>query len=138
MSEAAPERMTPENRTASGRWAKGNSGGPATRFQPGVSGNPGGRPADSEKIRALARAAGPEAFHKLIALMRGDKDVVACRASTEILDRVYGKPIQTTEVLGAFMHVDVAALSDAELRLHVTRLREHLAPNRSPPPANGS
>jgi hypothetical protein len=44
------------------------------------------------------------------------------------LDRAYGRPVQAMELLGAIAHVDVTALSDAELRAHVSHLREQLQP----------
>jgi HEAT repeat protein len=82
-------------------------------------------------VRALARKHGPEAFQTLVTLMRGDDARVAVRAAEAVLDRAYGRPVQAMELLGAIAHVDVTALSDAELRAHVTHLRAQLEP---PPP----
>jgi HEAT repeat protein len=93
-----------------------------------VSGNPRGRPRIGIDVRALARKHGPEAFQTLVTLMRGDDARVAVRAAEAILDRAYGRPVQAMELLGAIAHVDVTALSDAELRAHVSHLREQLQP----------
>jgi hypothetical protein len=54
--------------------------------------------------------------------------IVRLRAAEQILDRAFGRPAQAVELLGAIAHVDVTALSDAELRAHVIHLREHLQP----------
>jgi hypothetical protein len=73
------------------------------------------------------------AFRRLIQLMQSDNEVVAVRAAEAVLDRAYGRPVQAMEILGAIAHVDVTALSDAELRAHVVHLREQLQPG--PPDA---
>lgn len=63
-------------------------------FQKGQSGNPGGRPKEDAEIKALARAAGPEAIEKLLELLRGDDRRTALAAAQALLDRGYGKPAQ--------------------------------------------
>jgi hypothetical protein len=73
-------------------------------------------------------------FTTLVELMRlADEPVVRLRAAEQILDRAFGRPAQAVELLGAIAHIDVTALSDAELRAHVTHLREQLQPG--PPDA---
>jgi hypothetical protein len=130
MSEPTP----PAGRTTAGRWAKGHSANPATRFKPGASGNPTGSTPAFERVRTLAREHSPEAFKTLVELMRlTDEPIVRLRAAEQILDRAFGRPAQAVELLGAIAHVDVTALSDAELRAHVIHLREQLQP--SPPDA---
>jgi hypothetical protein len=131
--------MSPGNRRAAGGWTKGRSGNPATQFKPGVSGNPSGRANAFEQVRALARQHSPEAFKTLVELMRlTDEPVVRLRAAEQILDRAFRRPPQAVEFFGALAHVDVSALSDAELRAHVTQLRDQLhsgPPDAPEPPA---
>jgi hypothetical protein len=128
------EETPPGNRTVAGRWAKGHSANPGGQFKPGVSGNPSGRANAFEQVRALARQHSPEAFQTLVELMRlTDEPIVRLRAAEQILDRAFGRPAQAVEILGAIAHVDVTALSDAELRAHVVQLREQLQPG--PPDA---
>jgi hypothetical protein len=66
-------------------------------FLPGVSGNPTGRPKVVEEIRALARAHAPAALAKVVALIDHADARVAFAAAKEILDRVYGRPVQAVE-----------------------------------------
>lgn len=70
-------------------------------FVKGQSGNPGGRPREDAEVKALARAAGPEAIDKLLELMRGDDRRTALAAAQALLDRGYGKPSQALEHSGA-------------------------------------
>lgn len=70
------------------------------RFEPGQSGNPGGRPKENNEVKALARALGIEAIEKLAQLMRGDDPRVASSAAQALLDRGFGKPSQSVEMSG--------------------------------------
>lgn len=70
------------------------------RFKPGVSGNPGGRPAGLEEIRQLAQQHAPEAIQKLVDHMRSKDERVSISACNALLDRAYGKPVQTAELNG--------------------------------------
>ena len=67
-------------------------------FRKGESGNPGGRPKVIADVRALARAAAPDAIEELAKLAikakSGTARVVAIR---ELLDRGYGKAQQVVE-----------------------------------------
>jgi hypothetical protein len=64
-------------------------------FQPGQSGNPGGRPAIVGELRELARAHAPEAVAELARLAKDAKSETArIAAIKELLDRAYGKPTQ--------------------------------------------
>lgn len=67
------------------------------RFRKGQSGNPGGRPKDLSGFRELARAYGTDALRALLAVMRSRKSPAAARvsAAVAILDRAYGKPVQS-------------------------------------------
>lgn len=69
-------------------------------FQPGQSGNPGGRPKEDAEVKSLARTAGPEAIDKLLELMRGDDRRTALAAAQALLDRGFGKPGQSVELSG--------------------------------------
>lgn len=69
-----------------------------SRFKPGQSGNPGGRPKDHD-IRALARSHTKTALETLIEVAKSKKAPAAARvsASAALLDRGYGKPTQPVE-----------------------------------------
>jgi hypothetical protein len=66
----------------------------AGHFLPGVSGNPSGRPKIVAEIRELARTHAPAALAKVVALIDDPDPRVALVAAREILDRVYGRPVQ--------------------------------------------
>lgn len=55
------------------------------KWLPGVSPNPGGRPAIAEEIANLARADSPEAYAKVVAIMRNDGDRQQLAAALAIL-----------------------------------------------------
>lgn len=71
-----------------------------SQFTKGQSGNPGGRPKEDPELKDLARVASPEAFDRLVHWMRSDNPKASFAASVAILDRAYGKPVQTTEITG--------------------------------------
>lgn len=70
-------------------------------FQKGQSGNPGGRPKDTD-LREAARAHTQEAIKTLVIIMKGKKSPAAARvaAACALLDRGYGKPTQMMEHSG--------------------------------------
>lgn len=63
-------------------------------FQPGVSGNPSGRPKEATEVKALARSHSKAAVKKLVALMDSDDEKTALAAANSVLDRGIGKPAQ--------------------------------------------
>jgi hypothetical protein len=69
-------------------------------FQPGVSGNPGGRPKVDAEVRAAAQLKGIEAINKLAELMTCGKLEVELRAAEAILDRAIGRPRQAVDLEG--------------------------------------
>jgi len=73
---------------------------PGRPFQPGQSGNPGGRPKLAAEARALAQEHGPDAIKRLVELMkcRGKQVSTAVRACEAILDRAYGKAPQSIDL----------------------------------------
>ncbi len=78
----------------SGKTAKRR--GPGRPFQPGHSGNPGGRPKDAVAVRALARQRTKEAIETLTAIMRmGQTEAARVRAAEALLDRGWGRPTPT-------------------------------------------
>lgn len=71
-------------------------GNPSGRggFQPGVSGNPGGRPKEVREVKVLARERTASAIEVLTKIMEDPKAAPAARvaACRELLDRGYGRP----------------------------------------------
>src|SRR5262245_12383711 len=64
-------------------------------WQPGCSGNPGGRPQASLEVRGLAREHTAEALHTIVEIMRHSRsDAVRLAAAEAILDRGWGRPAQ--------------------------------------------
>ena len=59
--------------------------------------NPGGRPKLPAEIRDLAQLASPRAIEKVIELMGNEDPRVALAAAQVILDRGYGKPVQSVD-----------------------------------------
>lgn len=65
-------------------------------FQPGQSGNPGGRPKELTEIQQLARRHAPDAIETLSGIMRDQSAPPPARvaAAVHLLDRGFGKPAQ--------------------------------------------
>lgn len=63
-------------------------------FEPGKSGNPGGRPKENAEVKRLARAHAVEAIQGIVALMASEDERTRLAACQTILDRGYGKPAQ--------------------------------------------
>ena len=83
-------------------------------FEPGQSGNPGGRPRVIGEWRALARAHAPEAIEELARLaLKAKSESARIAAIRELLDRGYGKP---TQFLAAGTEIIPDDITGAELR----------------------
>jgi hypothetical protein len=67
------------------------------RLLPGFSGNPSGRPRVVAQIRDMALKAAPAAFEKVCDLVQSVDERIALAASQEILNRAYGKPLQSVD-----------------------------------------
>jgi hypothetical protein len=65
-----------------------------TKWQPGQSGNPGGRPRKLRDVTELALEASPKAIQRLIKLVDSKDERVALAAAQAVLDRAIGKPSQ--------------------------------------------
>ena len=69
------------------------------RFKKGESGNPGGRPKVIGEIRELARMYVPDAVAELARLaLKAESETARISAIRELLDRAYGKPMQSHEI----------------------------------------
>lgn len=64
-------------------------------FQPGQSGNPGGRPKGEKRIREAAQEHSEAALQVMVDALTDDDARVRMKAAEMILDRAHGKPAQS-------------------------------------------
>lgn len=69
-------------------------------FKKGQSGNPGGRPKETDDVKALARQHGPAAIARLFLWLQSDNAKASVSAAAVLLDRAYGKASQSVELSG--------------------------------------
>lgn len=97
------------------------------KFEPGKSGNPGGRPKVVAEVQKHAREYSKEAMETLVEIMRDKKAPQAARgvASNSILDRAYGKPLQSNVVANLGAGKRPEQMSDDELLAVINAPQEH-------------
>ena len=90
----------------------------STSFRPGQSGNPNGRPRILADVQQAARAHSADAIKTLSDIMNNPKAPAAARisAACALLDRGYGKPLQTVDANNTNVHYAVSdkPMSDEE------------------------
>jgi HEAT repeat protein len=93
-----------------------------SKFQPGQSGNPGGRPKGSGAVRDLARQYTEHAIQALVANLVDGNGMVRNTAAQALLDRGWGKPAQAiTGEDGGAVDVNVK-LSDLDVARRIAFL----------------
>jgi hypothetical protein len=106
------------------------------KWQPGISGNPGGRSSElaAQQSAAKFKAAGlaDEALDFLVKTLGNEEEATPyrLRAATEILDRALGRPAQAIDIEFITKQRLMTELSLDELTL----LEERLAAVSPPPP----
>lgn len=95
----------------------------AKKFQPGQSGNPGGRP---KGIAAKAREHTDKALEVLVEGMADNDPRVRVSAAKEVLDRGWGKPLTMT----ADVTKKLDDFTDDELDAGIAFLRSALSASR--------
>jgi len=63
-------------------------------FQPGQSGNPGGRPKANDEVKELARQYTVPAIERLVYWLASENAKASVSAANALLDRAWGKPAQ--------------------------------------------
>lgn len=94
------------------------------KFLPGQSGNPGGRPKEATRLTELARTQTEAAVQALTEVMLNKKAPAAARvtAACALLDRGYGRPNQTMEMLAHLEHTGLSPdLTDPTVIYDVAR-----------------
>jgi hypothetical protein len=106
------------------RWKPGH--GPPTKFKPGQSGNPAGRPPLITDIHAMARQHAPAAIDALVKALNDPDRAIA--AAIALLDRGYGRPAQAVfaQVNGSVLVGGIDAPPRETLEQWLARRRREL------------
>ena len=96
-------------------------------FKPGQSGNPGGRPKALKDIQKAARAHSADALKTLARIATDPKAPEAAQiaASTALLDRGFGKPLQSIDALNTNVNYAVGEQPMTEEEWADQRVTEH-------------
>lgn len=94
-----------------------------TKFRPGISGNPGGRPKAEGHVRDLARAQTGRAIAALVEALEDQNGRVRVAAATALLDRGWGRPTQVIEEQSPEIDM-VGRLQEARRRANLGGARE--------------
>jgi hypothetical protein len=94
--------------------------GPGRPFQPGQSGNPGGRKPIAAPVKAALAELNMPAIARLRQLIGSDDEDIALRACLAVLERNLGKVMQPVEV-------DASKLQDSELKRAVVDVAKQWA-----------
>ncbi|OJY77507.1 MAG: hypothetical protein BGP12_03010 [Rhodospirillales bacterium 70-18] len=111
--------------TTAGAVIPSHGNGVLQPWQPGQSGNPGGRPNAVREALRLAREASPDAMRTLIAMMTDPSEDSRARivAATHILDRAMGKPKEPPPD----DKIDAPDISSAEARARIIERIERIS-----------
>jgi hypothetical protein len=88
---------------------------PTGQFLPGHTGNPGGRPGLPVEVRTRLSELSLPAVQALADALRGDDARVRVVAAAHILDRLYGRPAQATDLTLKAEAIDASAAHLAAL-----------------------
>jgi hypothetical protein len=111
--------------------------GPGRRFQPGISGNPGGRPARLKEIRELGEQMSPSVMLSLHEINQDPKQpgIARVAAAREILDRTYGKAPLTQLNLnvdgGESVNGDASGVSALLMRARLEQSKRKLVTDKT-------
>lgn len=141
----------PEDRSESSTVA-GAAADPAYQFQPGQSGNRGGRPKGARRIAREAAEAreytagdgksyrgGEAMMHVLIdiATSSTSKDRDRREAANSVLDRMWGKPAQRVDVTETpTSTIDFDSMTDEQIDAEIARLEREEAEERGRAPSD--
>ena len=101
---------------------------PTGQFLPGHTGNPGGRPGLPPEVRARLSALSLPAVQVLADALYGDDARVRVVAAAHILDRLYGRPAQATDLTLKAEAIDASAAHLAALVAAARRRDPRLIP----------
>ena len=101
-----------ENKSGAGK----RGGRRSTSFRPGQSGNPGGRPKALREVQECARQHTAMAIAKLAEIAEhGKSESAQIAAANALLDRAWGKPLQSLHATSQMEEHDFTEMTDAEL-----------------------